>query len=539
MTAKSYNFTSEGLQTDNEAEELKRELKQGNQAEREKCPEAFLLSAAEAKLLFKALDIISNVNIKYADIPEENYTAELQAQMLADYVKEFGRKRLPLKKLRNICDRVNTSLFWSISLSSVEIGKKGNPRFIVEKYKVTTSTPEQIPDSIITADTCPAYFAANNQADRARALDMPDLYLFAYKIEVRIMIRLNLFFAQLDAEQAPISKDLMTLKSAPEFDFFFDLGTNALSEATTKRKMDATGQQISITEILTRNGLTLEAEKSIDDIVSFKNPNADKLFKQLMNEAIAKKQTTIQITREEFMRVRKLKDEKEAYKQLKKGVHDLYALSVPITAYDEKGKKTGTVSTRIFENKFIPTHNGAESGYIMMEFTKKFYDSLIKNSQVIYVPTKILQIPNNKPNSYFFACKFLQRKRMQNNNMPEADNRLSVKTLLEISTLPQYKDLKDKGQFNQLIIDKFQKAFDYLELSEEQGGIGLFSYCFVKEKGKKLTNAELTQMYSDYAFFESLNIEVNWYEDIDYSNVKARHQAHEKKRAGEKRKDKQ
>ena len=373
MTVKKYNFTSEGLQTDNEAEELK----QGNQAEREKCPEAFLLSAAEAKLLFKALDAISNVNIKYADIPEENYTAEVQKQILTDYNSEFNRKRLPFKKLRNICDRVNTSLFWSISLSSVEIAKKGNPRFIVEKYKVTTSTPEQIPDSIITADTCPAYFAANNQADRARALNIPDLYLFAYKIEVRIMTSLNLIFAQLDAEQAPISKDLMTLKSAPEFDFFIDLGTNVLSKATTKRKMTATGQQISITEILTRQGLTLEAEKSIDDIVSFKNPNADKLFKQLMNEAIAKKQSTIQITREEFMRVRKLKDKKEAYKQLKKAANDLYALSVPIKTIDENGKKAGKQRTRIFNSIYIPEHNGAQAGYIIMVFDKRFYDSLI------------------------------------------------------------------------------------------------------------------------------------------------------------------
>ena len=171
--------------------------------------------------------------------------------------------------------------------------------------------------------------------------------------------------------------------------------------------MTATGQQISITEILTRQGLTLEAEKSIDDIVSFKNPNADKLFKQLMNEAIAKKQSTIQITREEFMRVRKLKDKKEAYKQLKKAANDLYALSVPIKTIDENGKKAGKQRTRIFNSIYIPEHNGAQAGYIIMEFDKRFYDSLIKNSQVIYVPTKILQIPNNKPNSYFFACNLL------------------------------------------------------------------------------------------------------------------------------------
>ncbi len=496
----------------------------GEPEERNKCPEAYLLSVKEAELIARVQIILAEVNAPYIKLEAEGTDItkpEIQNTILVDYFTTFKAKRIPIKKLQSIIDKAKNAPFWMVDLSRIEMGgKKRNAQY----YTVRTSTPDTIPEFDITYDTHRAFFEADNVRDKAKAINIPDLYRYTTYSEIRTIHYLAYIIKRWN--NPDVDKKELIIKSAPEFDMFFNLGTEAITNAKTTNKVIPIEGQISVTEILANNGVKLEVKESIEEIVTFKNPNADKLLKQVMDKALKSKQPVVQITLDEFMDVRKLKDRKEAYKQLKKASADLRKTTIKLNGTDIKtGKKAGKRDFEICIDRYVQERNGKQGGYVILTLHPAYYADLIANKQVVKAPIKLLEIPNNKANSYFFACKFVQRKRMRNNNIRELDNRLSVKTLLDVSTLPLYKDLKDKGQFAQRIVTPFVKALDYLEEIE------LLSYVFVKHGGEKLTDKELNDIYDNYAFFEDLCIDVTWFNEPDYKNLNEQRQKRADKQA--------
>ena len=95
--SKKYKITQEGIIQDRPKALLIDAIEN-----REKCPEAFLFNEDEIKLIYKARDAILEVTAKYKEITEENFTEEIEAQMLIDYTAAFKRRRVPLKKLNKL-----------------------------------------------------------------------------------------------------------------------------------------------------------------------------------------------------------------------------------------------------------------------------------------------------------------------------------------------------------------------------------------------------------------------------------------------------
>lgn len=512
--------------------------------EREKDSSAFLLSAAESKLLNKANLCISNATAPYISISGTKPTEEQIKEIAKGTIKAFNENRLNTNRLKKLSQKIKTASYWSISPEYLTATNKNG--FVCEaistNYIISIST--QAENKKITLDEKHPFFVAQNMRERVQSLNISDWFLYISKLDLSILENLYGLFSLLDTEQIKSeSNGLMVLKSSPEYEFFVDSSIQSLNEAKTRKQTILTEngrEQITITDILTNQGIKIEIENSIDDILAFKDPNTDKLFKQVMSKAISTHQPAVIITLDEYMNIRglaKTKDaKKEARKNLEKAALFLYDLKIKSVA--KKGnKKVGNTAPRIFRDRYIP-EPGERNYHIVLEFDTYFFNDLMSNQQVICYPNKIQRIPNNKRNSYFFACKFLERKRQQNNHKRELDNRLSVRTLLNVSTIKKYNDLSDKGQFKQLIIDKFEKALDYLEKPEEEGGLYLFTYYFTKAKGEELTDAELLKMYSDYDFFESLMVNVVWYDDINYSNVHDKHKKYDLKRAAAAEKNK-
>lgn len=511
---------------------------QWEREERQTNPGAYLLTEKEKELIERAFACFVSAFTQYENQIEDKTELAKFASKIA--IIDIKSKKINLKKLRGIIERYTTALFWSMYPQFVTVTDKNGVKITTSQveYKIAFSDIENEEYKTIKLEEKHPFFTAETMQERLRALGFSDLYLYVTKFELDALELLQRMFVLYDAEQTGSETQkpgMMLLKSAPEFDFFMDTSIKALQEAKASRKLSTEGEQITVFDILTKQGIELETENTIDDILAFKNPNSDKLFKQVMREAIRTKQRTITITLNSFMQARGLKDRKEAKRQLVKAANALFDVKIKLKA--KKGKQTqGRLYTRVFSSVYVPGQNGAESGSVIIDFDEAFFDTLLKNNQVIYMPEKILKISSKKPDAYFFACKFLQRKRMQNNQRSELDNRLSVITLLDVSTIPSYEELKEKWRFRQLIIDRFENALDYLELPEDKGGVGLFSYYFTKEKGQKLTKAELSLMRDDFEFFKSLYVNVVWYDDIDYTSVKEKHQKHNVKRAAAKAK---
>ncbi len=501
--------------------------------ERATDPSYYLLTERESELLNKAGICFDKAYRPYAGLGGRNLDKEETKEVISDTVKNYNKKRLPINKLRKLAQKAKTSPYWSISKELIQYKDKNGivSELFTTNYIIRLSTQEE--ESIISLEDTHPFFKAGNMRERVKALGLSDLYLYVPIEEFAELKNLCKIFAVIDAEQEITdAKGMIYLKSAPEFDFFVDTSKTALIKATEKEKRISTGEQITITELLTNQGLTFETESTVDEILAFKDPNTDKLFKQVMYKAIQTKQPAVEITLDEFLQIRGLKNTKDAKKDGKKNLIKAteFLCELKIKSITKKGnRKVGNTAPRVFRDRFIP-EDGTRNFFVMLEFDNVFFNNLINNNQVVNYPMKIFKIPNYKKDSYFFACKFLLRKRMQNNHNRELDNRLSVKSLLDVSTITPYEYLSDKGQFKQLIIDRFEKAFDFLEQPEEKGGVHLFSYYFSKARGEKLTRSELNRMYSDYQFFESLYVNVTWFEDIDYSEVHDKHKKHDAKR---------
>ena len=154
--------------------------------DREQHPEAYLYTAAEFKLIYKAREAILGVTDRYHTAINEDYTPDLQARMLAEYAAALKRRRIPVKKLCKLATRATEAHYWSLDLKTIKLfGKYGaNP---YEIYTVITSTPEEYPPREITPDNCPEYYKTEGIANKAQVLGIPALYLFVSAPELNII----------------------------------------------------------------------------------------------------------------------------------------------------------------------------------------------------------------------------------------------------------------------------------------------------------------------------------------------------------------
>ena len=530
MSIKKYKFTAEGLTTDRKNGLLLDAIE-----DREKCPQAFLFTADEIKLIYKAREALMEVSDKFRDIPEDNYTPELQSQMLDAYANAFKRKRIALTKLRKFSERIKTALYWSASIYAVNLGGKWGLK-PYEIYLITTSTPEEFPEQIINPQTHPAFYSASNKAEQAKALGIPELYLFVSKTELSIFQALKIVVEQLTTtstqepeaeEPAEVKQQLMTIINSPEMNAFINIGANARREPKKSKRLDERGQQLSIFEFLS-TGATAQFEYNPlegQGLISAGDPNTDKLLLQAQSEVIKTGQKEITIPISEFMNFRGLKDKKTACEKARAACDTLMCCTVKIDASTPNASIYDTFHyvqrCRVISNK------GRAGNVINIIFSDAVYNHLITMSaqgrQLEQIDLNIMRIPDNEGTAYNIARKFNSHLRI-NAEKPTA-RRLSVKTLLNhCSRLPLYPEQPEQfGTGNYIrkpfeaqtrIIQPFCNSLKFLV----EFGI-LSEFKFVHEGGRSLTAAERKRLESDYNLFTSLFVEVKFNIAHDYAHL--------------------
>lgn len=283
-------------------------------------------------------------------------------------------------------------------------------------------------------------------------------------------------------------------------------GTTALNTIGTRALNNAYYDDINERyEIVTTTGVKVTTNNKAVNISSKSFVNMDKLLRQITNKAKIEGYASnrITITLEEFKTLRGIRDDKEARKQLSKAAEDLYNTSVEYTF----GKPQVIIKTRYVEAK-AEIKNSSITFYI----SGIFFNNLRENKSIGYVPNEFLAIPTKSDNAYSIAMFLADHKRR---NLGRADeNRVSIKKLLEVTSLPTVDEIKP-NRYKQQIIDPFINALNIA------ASTGVFKYEKVLSNGKPLTRYQRANFEYDLSVFIACSIDVTWLKEPEiYTQVR-------------------
>lgn len=205
----------------------------------------------------------------------------------------------------------------------------------------------------------------------------------------------------------------------------------------------------------------------------------------------------INITLDEFMKLRGLTNKKEARKQVKADLETLFNCRVSFTD-STTGKYQNFIDLHVLDSK------GIKNSVITVTLGLSFF-TLIKNYPLMLMPLNVFSIDlKANPHAYYISRKLAEHKRM---NLGKAnENIIAVKTLIEACPLlPTYEEVSQAGrQVNQRIIQPFINNLTALE--------EYFTWEFCNTKGTSLSDEQLE--LSDYDTFINLFIKYEWKQGI-------------------------
>ena len=242
--------------------------------------------------------------------------------------------------------------------------------------------------------------------------------------------------------------------------------------------------------------------------------------KKLLDELMIKftegngKSLIVNLSLDEHMNIRGLKDQKEARKQVKE---DLETLSNMTLTFNQKidGKPKDFLNLKI-----IGTH-GIKNGIISAAFDIGFHELILKY-QPMPIPQAFLALNDNRnPNAYLLGRRISLHKNM--NYGTKNEDIISVRTLLETCpNIPPKDEVAQKDRmYKQKIIEPFEIGMNALEETK------IFTWEYCHSKGEPLTDEELKNM--DYEIFINLLIKITW-TDYPVREIKKREIKRKKKK---------
>lgn len=244
---------------------------------------------------------------------------------------------------------------------------------------------------------------------------------------------------------------------------------------------------------------------------------------QLLNMLVSKftetgaKSYEVNITLDEYMEMRDLRDRKEARAQVDKDLEILRVLS--FTYKDTKG---AGAEEGYYKTNMAAGVGRSRSGVITLKFTSDFYN-LLMGYNVMPFPNLAYKLNSKRnPNSYYFLTKIAEHKNM--NISKQNEDIISVAALLKTvyPMIPSYKEVMETDRhLDKRIIAPFERDMDALKDALT------WEYCH--SKGEPLTAEEINNF--NYQIFKDCLIKVTW---VDYPDQSARRQqiaeAREKKK---------
>ena len=197
---------------------------------------------------------------------------------------------------------------------------------------------------------------------------------------------------------------------------------------------------------------------------------------------------TLDISLKEFIKLRGLKDTKEAKKNIDEDILTLSIIKVKLT------DSTGTDFVSVIQKTRL-WNNGSRT----VQLSDDLYNSLRENPAFSLYPVFLLKINSKKnPNSYYFGKKLADYK---NQNAGKSnENVISVKSLLKAS--PEIAPY-NKKHFKQLILNPFIR--DMNELTKQDNS---FSWGLLSPERKAITKQGLQSL--NYDIFINSYVKYNW-----------------------------
>lgn len=278
-----------------------------------------------------------------------------------------------------------------------------------------------------------------------------------------------------------------------------------MRQGVSTNTLTKTGDKNKKTDKYT-NATTIEAkDKSSGLTITFKDYSALSGLRtsayQLLDAVTVKftetsmAQKHVEITLDEYMEMRKLKDKKEARKQAEADAKTLICMN--ITFYEARhGADRAFYSMNLFEGGGINKNN-----VIVFDFSEKFKETL-SGYPYMHVPPLLWQLNNKRnPNSYYLLRKISELKHMNAGKTNE--DLIAVQTLLACS--PHFVSYEEVMAGNKnvtsRIIEPFERDMDALEDALT------WEYCH--SRGEPLTQKEIDKM--TYSVFAGSLVKITWH----------------------------
>ena len=186
-----------------------------------------------------------------------------------------------------------------------------------------------------------------------------------------------------------------------------------------------------------------------------------------------------------------------------------------------KGKPADYLDIRLLEAK------GIRKGNICIKFTELFSEYLIQLPETQY-PVALLAVDERNPNAYSMGYKMTLHFNMDNNQIRGTAQRLKVKTLLEVTSLPSINNASVKKYgWQERIKEPFENSLDALA---KCGLVADWEY--THSKGIPLTDEEATN-FGSFEEWEETLVQFTLADAPDHTARLAR-RAEEKKQAKKK-----
>lgn len=268
--------------------------------------------------------------------------------------------------------------------------------------------------------------------------------------------------------------------------------TNALTKVKTNQKYNI--DPITGTATISQGNLTITIP-NFTELAGLKTSTYQLLdaLTVKLTEAGAKS-PIVALSLEEYMKKRKIKNKKEARKQVADDLDILFNAKISFKEKRKKGKELDFHDIRIIDSK------GIKNGIITVSFGTAFYNILL-GYPVMHYPEQLFALSSKRnPNSFYLLRKIAEHKNM--NVEKKNEDIIAVKTLLSIApNIPSYDEvMKADRHIDQRIIKPFERDMDAFSDTLK------WTYCH--SNNTPLTDKELKSL--DYSVFITLLIKTEW-----------------------------
>lgn len=494
-------------------------------------PAAFLLSQDEHDFIYRAYYAASLTSLQYLAVDfgkKKTDDARFRKIVKEEVLKLFEEKQVDMDRILSISQRLDTCKWWSLVLRQIYEWSELHPNKADVYAFDLVSNVDGIPLRSVRTDEDAAVFKTYDAREQARLLHIPDSALYVSYTEL-FMIALLRDICNVPAVESEILKEqgFMRIPNNPVANALYTIGSDALKRSMLKPAYDADNQLITERIIKGSNGVNVYLTDDGNTDLIFKSNNVDMMYTLLLHKALTEHSKDMVLSLDEFMEIRGLKDRQTADEQARAALAILKKMEIELQY--KKGKTiTGFRRTNILQSIAWEEDSSKRRGRKIRYgavFSDDIYSAATSSAAFAQMtgyellPMQIMRISGKKPHAYRFARLFNAHLRRNVSNPYQQPYDLTVKYLLNNSTLPRYEDLKDKAQVKQLIIKPFDDSFEYLV---EQGIIKEFTYHHRKDGDKiqELTDDERDRLLYDYDLFSSLLVRIVWAKQPDYNHLK-------------------